>query len=450
MALLGSSVTIAVRREIAPRLEDNLGTILVVGTNISYDDSSVTERYADPDEIIDDDNVSGVTTSDYEYLAVESIYAQGPWNPSYVVVAPRGTPVAQVMNVLVDGNDNGSYVVTINGTAFTYSASSASGADIHAALLSAVNGGSQPVTASGTSPNLVLTADNAGEPFTASVSAPSDNLVLTTTTANTGYFELLTAIAADDDTWFGLVIEDRADHHLRQAARYAEANNKFFFGQSDDSAGIGGSGSTDIVSILSALSYNNTAIMLYSDDAVPAAEAAMGAKLPVPLDRQVTTWAYANLVGILPDTWSTTVQTNARTKGANIYSTKFSRNVMWEGTTVTGQYIDTTMTIEWTKRRLPPRIFDLFAEESANGARVPLSDQGIAQVLGIIEAFGDEGEDIGHFSAGTSEIINPPRRSTLTDAEVSTRTINPYWQAEITGAIHVVNLTADLVSSGLS
>jgi len=366
------------------------------------------------------------------------------------VVAPRGTPVAQVMNVLVDGNDNGSYVVTINGTAFTYSASSASGADIHAALLSAVNGGSQPVTASGTSPNLVLTADNAGEPFTASVSAPSDNLVLTTTTANTGYFELLTAIAADDDTWFGLVIEDRADHHLRQAARYAEANNKFFFGQSDDSAGIGGSGSTDIVSILSALSYNNTAIMLYSDDAVPAAEAAMGAKLPVPLDRQVTTWAYANLVGILPDTWSTTVQTNARTKGANIYSTKFSRNVMWEGTTVTGQYIDTTMTIEWTKRRLPPRIFDLFAEESANGARVPLSDQGIAQVLGIIEAFGDEGEDIGHFSAGTSEIINPPRRSTLTDAEVSTRTINPYWQAEITGAIHVVNLTADLVSSGLS
>ena len=91
-------------------------------------------------------------------------------------------PIAQVDEVTVATVANSTdYTVTINGTAFTYTSSTnATSGEIVSGLISAINGGSEPVTASGTT-TLILTADVAGTAFSDSVST---NLSVSTITEN--------------------------------------------------------------------------------------------------------------------------------------------------------------------------------------------------------------------------------------------------------------------------
>ncbi len=99
-----------------------------------------------------------------------------------------GANVAQVATVTVDAATNATlYTVIVNGVLVTYTSdASATIAEIHAGLLAAGIANSflsGVVTFSGASPNLVITADVAGVPFTAT-EADAD-LSLVATTANT-------------------------------------------------------------------------------------------------------------------------------------------------------------------------------------------------------------------------------------------------------------------------
>ena len=91
-------------------------------------------------------------------------------------------PVAQVDEVTVVTVANSTeYTVTINGTDFKYTSDAdATSDEIVSGLISAINGGNEPVTASGDT-TVVITANNAGTAFTDSVST---NLSVSTITEN--------------------------------------------------------------------------------------------------------------------------------------------------------------------------------------------------------------------------------------------------------------------------
>jgi len=96
-----------------------------------------------------------------------------------------GTNVAQVATVTVDAATNTTlYTVVVNGVPVTYTSDgSATVGEIHAGLLAAGQANSflaGQVTFSGASPDLIITADEAGVPFTATEADADLSLVATT------------------------------------------------------------------------------------------------------------------------------------------------------------------------------------------------------------------------------------------------------------------------------
>jgi len=90
-------------------------------------------------------------------------------------------PVAQVDEITITVANNTSYTITINGTNFTYTSDAdATNDEIVSGLISTINGGNEPITASGTT-TVIITANEAGIPFSISVST---NLSINTITEN--------------------------------------------------------------------------------------------------------------------------------------------------------------------------------------------------------------------------------------------------------------------------
>lgn len=96
----------------------------------------------------------------------------------------------QEIEVTVSGADDGTYTVTINGIDYDFVASSSTVSLIVAGLQTVVDADPN-VAAVDNDPILTITAEVAGTPFTFSLTAPSDNLEVTTT-KNVGWYHLLT------------------------------------------------------------------------------------------------------------------------------------------------------------------------------------------------------------------------------------------------------------------
>jgi len=122
----------------------------------------------------------------YALTSTQTADADEKWKSADVELKDIDTPaVAQIDNVLVGGVTDGLYEVILNSITFGFTAASNTAAQIVAGLVAAINLGSEPVTASPSGDNLVLTADVAGTPFVSALGGnPATNMVLTTPTPN--------------------------------------------------------------------------------------------------------------------------------------------------------------------------------------------------------------------------------------------------------------------------
>jgi hypothetical protein len=140
-----------------------LGTPLIAGTSTVLAENEVAE-YGSLTEATD----AGFSTSDYEYKALEAMFAQIP-RPSTAKVTRLGASVAQVSDVLIGGAVDGDYTITINGIDYKFVAAGSTVSLIVAGLVALINPAAAPVVAGDADPNVTLTATNPGEPFTVSV-----------------------------------------------------------------------------------------------------------------------------------------------------------------------------------------------------------------------------------------------------------------------------------------
>lgn len=112
------------------------------------------------------------------------VRASGADEAAKLPIATDG--VAQVETLTPTAQNTTRYAVFINGVEYAYTSDAdATAAEIVTGLSSAINGGTVPVTASG-STTLILTADVAGDSFTIGATA---NLAIVHTTANVGVLD---------------------------------------------------------------------------------------------------------------------------------------------------------------------------------------------------------------------------------------------------------------------
>lgn len=409
------------------------GVGLIVSQHTTF--AEVARSYTSLDGMVAD----GFSSSDVAYKQAAALIAQEPLKVTRWWIGKSSAPVAQVIQFDVDAADDGDYTVTINGVAYTFNASSSTATAIKDGLISAINGGSEPVTAATVdTDSLSLTADVAGVPFTYSVTAPNDNLSTAVTAAHVGYDTDLTTIKSytKSDFW-AVAISSRNSDLIEVAADWVEVNEKFLLAQSSEAAIINPALSTDIISRLKAKSYIRTAVTYHATDGDYVDCAALGRCLP--FDAGSITWHDKQLRGVTPGSLGNDAGTSTgaiRAKNGCWFEEVGSRNVFRNGITVGGEYIDIIRGRDWLMSTIELDMIDL----SQSVDKIPGDAEGEAMAEGILLA--SLGKGVARKFINPESIITTPQTRDATDR--ANRKFAIDWEAQVTGAIHDITLTGTL------
>jgi hypothetical protein len=320
---------------------------------------------------------------------------------------------------------------------------------LRAAMVTAL--AAQPVTVAGSSPDITVTADVAGDPFTylsAIVLVGSGDLAVSEaeTAENRSVSTELDDILRRNSSWYGLMLESRVALQIQRAAAWGDSNGRLLIGQNNDADCLT-TADTDICTTLKDLNILHAAVLYIALDTQYGDAAWLGKTLPVDPDLKVTTWAQKTLAQVSVQDLSDTELANLVGKNGNTYGTLGGVGATTPGRAANGIPIDIVLTIDWMDARITEGIQQLLLDASNRGERVNFDDDGIRAVAQVIEGVIALGQDVGHINTDeTSVIFNIPTRAEIPSADVTARTLNLSFVVEATGAIENVIVNGTVVA----
>jgi hypothetical protein len=255
----------------------------------------------------------------------------------------------------------------------------------------------------------------------------------------------INAVQADNDTWYFVNIESRADQDITDIALWTEAQKKFFIGQTAD-PDIPTATAPNLATVLKALLYKRTALLYHALDAEYADGAWTGRCGSFDLDGEggVGTWANKSLSGVTVNDLTTTAIGNIRTQGANAYHVVTTvNNVTTPGQAIIGtEFIDTQTTLDWLFFRITE---EEFATLIGPSTKVPFTQAGIDLFEAALRTVLDRGVTVGHLapdSDATPIATSAPKLSAVSAADKAARILRDLrGSAFLSGAIHQVIVT---------
>lgn len=361
MADIGNIVNVTVDRQTSPITVAGFGLPMFLGLHRGF-----TERYREYS------SASAVgqdfSTTSPEYKAAQAFFGQAV-SINKIAIGRRDSGIVTYTPVVANSQ---TYSVTLNGTLFSIPSDvDATATEIVTALTAAINGGSEPVTASGTT-TLILTADVVGVPF--SVKATTNLTPVYTPSAET-ITEAFDAVKLENNDWYGMALYSHVKADQLEAMAWSQANLKLFGTSSSDTNIVDQSATVDVTSIASAAkaaSYDRSFI-IYSADAASYPECALfGGELA--RDAGKATWAYKTLRGITVDNLTETQRTNALAKNCNVYISYAESSYTEAGKTCEGTFIDIIRDIDQYKSDIQVAVISRFF----NLPKVPQTEVGAA------------------------------------------------------------------------
>lgn len=424
---LNDIVDVQITREDTPISRTGFGTPLVLGTNKVF-----TERvrtYYDLDSMLSD----GFKDTDPEYLAAEKFFSQTP----RVEQVDVGRRDADLVTVSVDTvADNTDYTTKINDSIFTFNSGvGATAITIAAGLVLAINGGTEPVTATdlldGT---YTLNADVSGTAYTITLdSNQSMTFVPSDTITND-----IVAIRLVNDDWY-VVIETRHDiTEVVELANYIEATEKLFFTTSNDTTIVDVPASSDTTSLAYLIKEGNFARTIVCYHEKPTEFEAAFAGKGLPTDPGSITWAFKTLNGIDPSSLNRSQTQNAFDKNCNIYDTVAGVDITRNGTVGSGEYIDIMRGIDWLTARIRENVFSAFV----NAPKIPYTNGGIRIIDSHLRATLTEGINEGFLLDFTT---NAPLLKNIDPNDKANRVLKGVtFKATPTNAIQKVEIRGEV------
>jgi hypothetical protein len=369
-------------------------------------------------------------------------------SPESIVIGKRAANVAQSDVVTVSNvQDTVTYTVTLNGTAFDFlSDGTATNLEIALGLVTAINLGSEPVTATdNVDGTFDLDADVVGDAFTVVVSddGVGDGLTNVPTILNVSVASELLAFEQVYNDWYFLILTRRSTEaeqlqDISQAASFIEPRLKMYF-YALDQASMLTAVTTDIGNVLKALAYDRTTGM-YSADEANYPEAAWVGRVAPETPGSVN-WKFQRLVGITPDSLTSTEITNLKTANLNFFETVAGANIISsEAVVASGEYIDIIRGTDKLSTRMSERIFTTLVNEK----KVPLTNDGGATIENDMRAELQISVDDG-FLVGDSIIVTVPDASTLSPADKAARFYSGItFSGDFQGAVNKVGIEGTL------
>ncbi len=257
----------------------------------------------------------------------------------------------------------------------------------------------------------------------------------------------INAVQDYDNDWFFLLCDDHTAANQELLADWAEANKKIYITSTSDVDAYDAGVSTDIGSILSAKTLDNTMVFWSGTADTEFVEAAMASYVSTYLPGSLN-WSHKTLKGITADTLTTTQSivlqgTQFSTgKGYNTYTTVGGVNIVFDGRMVSSEYADTMRGVYALEARMRERIFFTMV----NSLKIAMNDDGAAiiraNMLSVLKNFSDRG-----FIEPDYTVTVPDLRSDDYDPNLrANRTANGFtFTANLTGAINYVGISGTLV-----
>lgn len=409
-------------------------------------------RFYAEDEAADDDDLSAQAQA-----AVAAVFAQDR-SVDLVAVGRVEADQAQVITFTFSGTPEvgDEMIVTINGVETSYTVASTTLNDevdaLRSAMVTALSG--EDVTVAGTSPDITVTADTAGDPFTYTseiVLTGSGDLAVAEaeTTADRSISTELDEIMAESSNFYGVEAGSKDDTDITRLAAKVESMGLLHLAQVDNAAVKAGT-SGNLLETLAGLNYGGTALIWHNDDDEELALAWMGYVLEADPDEKSTNWKHRNLAGITSDTdnLSSTEILNIRNGNGNVYTDFYGVAVTANGVTVDGNPIDFRITRDWLRARIEENVAQRLLEVAAANSKIPYTDAGLQQMRAIVQKVLQNGVDAGHLrgNAENADGELTPRATVPALADVpgvdrSNRICRVEFEAELAGAIESVTIS---------
>lgn len=267
----------------------------------------------------------------------------------------------------------------------------------------------------------------------------------------------LTAVAAEDDDWYGLNIESRAEADILLAAAFIETTGstekpKIFISQSSDAALLAGTAG-NVGEDLQGQTYHRTALVYHAiDDSTGGVDESdgyldgawtsrcLGFNLDAP--RGKGQWIFKQLSGIPFDTL-TTAQVNAvYGVNANVYGRTKGLSFVSKGTMASGRFIDVTTTADWLKARLEEEIITAMVNDPVG---IDLDTSGINKLRRAGNTVLANGVEYGHLSGDFTQTLTWPTFNQITAAQRIAREITATGVLYLRSGLVKVNLNLTVV-----
>ena len=262
-------------------------------------------------------------------------------------------------------------------------------------------------------------------------------------TTDPGIATDLAAIYNINQGWYGLGLDSNSTAEVEAAAAWAEANGPHVFCWNiSDTAAIG-SGTTAFTSG-KALGYtrnmgqfNGSELLSYGGCAI------LGVILPQ--TPGTYTPAYKTLVGVPADPTSIltgTAITNLNNARGNYYTSIKGVNILLQGITPSGEYLDTTIFIDWLKDAIQTAVFTLLT----NNLKIAYTDGGVAQIVNVLKGVLKQGILNQGLAASPAPTVSAPLVANIALSNVAQRNVpNITFTATLAGAIQSLSISGSVV-----
>lgn len=392
--------------------------------------------YSSPQGAVADGFVAG----DPELALLTTIYSQNP-APTTVAVGRRTNAPTMRWAVTSVAANLTTYTLKVNGTAVAYTSdASATQSEINLGLKAAIDALGLGLTTSDQTTYLRIVATTPGAYFT--VESPEvAKLGIAQDNVDAGVAADLTAIQLVDNTWYAILSPYKSFAENQAIATWAEAHEKLFLAESQDSAIIttAFSGGTDIATTLKGLALVRTALLYHQGDGTNAAAAWAGKVLP--MDPGSETWKFKTLAGVTASPLNDTALTNLHAKSCNFYYAVAGINMTAEGTVASGDWIDTVRGRDWLKATMAGNI----VTRLANAKKVPYTDAGAAVIESEVRAALQAAEDVGLITDNPRYVVTVPSVLSQGGTNRQNRVFpNLTFTAQLAGAIHKVSVSGTI------
>ena len=429
---LDTIVDVQIDKQTASVSRVGFGTQLIMSAEADIENrfSETAKVYTDLTELGstgDNFDTTGVT-----YLMAQTIFSQNP-RTSQIVVGKRANAPLMTVTLTPVVKNSTAYTVTINGEAFTFTSdATATDLEIVAGLLALINAGSQNVVASGTTVLTVEAADapggsaTAGKPYTITFSRAL--FVAQNTTPDPGVATDLntirTAVDGNDD-WYAVHLDSFGKAEITALAAAIEATKKMYFPTTFD-ADVLAAPTTDIGGVLQAADYARTALS-WHETAGFADLGAGWAGGQLPKDPGSITWKFKSVAGVAVSTLSSNELNNLAAKNVNNYVRIAGNNMMQEGVTASGEFIDITRGIDFVAQRLQERVFGT----AIRLPKIPFTDPGVSIIEGDVRANNALAISQSIFVDGSTTVTVPA----VADTDPNDRAVRLLQTVEFTGVL---------------